>query len=320
MKLGRILVTGGAGFIGASLVKRLVAEGARVTVFDNFSTGSRKAVDGCGATVIEGDVRDPQAVERAVAGHDAVAHLAGHADVAESIKDPMLDFGVNVAGSLNTLMASVKNGVKRFIFASSSAAVGEAPQPVDENSPLKPLSAYGASKMAVEGYLSACHASYGIQTAALRFSNVYGPGSMMKSDVVSVFFRNALEGRPLAIYGDGGQTRDFIYIDDLCRAIILTLENGRHNAGGPNIWGSAYQLGSGTETSINSLGDMVKRVVERHAGITAPIEYLPPRPGEIIRNYADISNFSRVFGFKPETALPEGLERVWEFFRKELGK
>ncbi|RIK41240.1 MAG: epimerase, partial [Chloroflexi bacterium] len=201
--MSAILVTGGAGFIGASLVPMLLGQGYRVRVLDDLSVGSAATLEGLDVELVVGDIRDRAAVDAAVAGMDGVVHLAAHTTVIDSIHDPLHDYAVNVGGTLNLLLACRDQGIGRFVFASSNAPIGENTPPIDESKPARPLSPYGASKLAGEGYCSAFHSSYGLGTVILRFANVYGPRSTHKGSVVAKFIKDALSSGRLTIYGDG---------------------------------------------------------------------------------------------------------------------
>lgn len=304
------LVTGGCGFIGVNLVSRLVARGGRVRVFDNLSLGKREHVEPYGAEVLVGDVRDPAAVARAVEGMDAVIHLAAHTRVIDSISDPQLNFDVNAAGTLNVLQASRDAGVKSFIFASTGGAIlGEQEPPVHEEMVPRPISPYGASKLAGEGYCSAFYGSFGLETIALRFSNVYGPHSYHKGSVVAHFIKQVLQGEPLVIYGDGEQTRDFLYVEDLADAISSCA------AGEPNAAaGQVFQMGSGQETTVNEIASVIRKLGAKD-GLNSAISYQPARKGEISRNYGDIGKARRALGYSPRTGLDEGIRATWDWFR-----
>jgi UDP-glucose 4-epimerase len=291
-----ILVTGGAGFIGASLVPMLLGQGDRVRVLDNLSVGSAAALAGLDVELIAGDIRDRATVDAAVAGVGGVVHLAAHTSVIDSVHEPQMDFAVNVGGTLNLLLACRDRQVPRFVFASSNAPIGENTPPIDEDKPARPLSPYGASKLAGEGYCSAFHGSYGLGTVILRFANVYGPRSTHKGSVVAKFIKDAMSTGILTIYGDGEQTRDFIYVEDLCRAILAGLTS--------DVGGETFQIATGTETRILDLAQRVRaafperRVEIVHAG---------QRAGEIIKNYSSIAKAQRVLGWSPQVPLAEGL-------------
>src|SRR5689334_11930630 len=220
----RTLVTGGCGFIGANLVPMLVGRGADVRILDNFALAGPDRVAGTGADDVEGDIRDRDAVSRAMDGVEAVIHLAAFGNVVDSIAEPHDNFDVNARGTLVVLDGAARAGVRRFVFASTGGAlIGDASPPVDERSVPRPISPYGASKLAGEGYCHAYRGSYGLETVALRFANVYGPRSEHKKGAVTAFIRRALGGEPLIIYGDGSASRDFLYVQDLCRGIVAAL-------------------------------------------------------------------------------------------------
>jgi UDP-glucose 4-epimerase len=303
------LVTGGAGFIGANLIRRLTAPDVRIRVLDNLSAGHRSDLAGLPVEFIQGDIRDADIVNRAVDGIQTVIHLAAHTNVVESIKNPELNFDNNVQGTFNLLKASVLHGVGRFIFASTGGAiVGEVIPPVHEDMPPHPLSPYGAGKLAGEGYCSAFYGTYGLKTISLRFSNVYGPFSYYKSSVIAKFFRQVQVGEPIVVFGDGEQTRDFIYVGDLCQGIITALET-------PLPFGQAIQLGSGRETSINEMLKLLRQVVGNDG--FPPTRYDPPRQGEIQHNYLSIARAEKYLNFSPVTDLQTGLYQTWAWFQEK---
>jgi UDP-glucose 4-epimerase len=222
--LSNVLITGGCGFIGRNLIRMLLERGDSIRVLDNLSVGTRDELAlvaniiecngwqaGGNVSLCVGDIRDRHACMQAAEGADAVVHLAAQSGVLPSIENPVFDCETNVLGIVNMLEACKEKGAGHFVFASSSAPLGETVPPIHEEMVAKPLSPYGASKLAGEGYCSAYSSSFDIKTSVLRFSNVYGPDSGHKGSVVALFFRRALEGKPLIVYGSGGQTRDFIY-------------------------------------------------------------------------------------------------------------
>lgn len=297
-----ILVTGGAGFIGSTLAPMLLADGHEVRVLDNLSVGKRSALSGLEVELIEGDIRDQADVDEAVEGVDAVVHLAAHTNVIDSQSQPRLDCETNVGGTLNLLMACHKHGVARFVFASSNAPIGEAAPPIDESKPARPLSPYGASKLAGEGYCSAFAGSFGLGTVILRFANVYGPLSHHKGSVVARFIKDALATGELTIFGDGEQTRDFIYTQDLCRAIVAGLKS--------DVAGETFQIATGVETPIIQLA----RMVQTHFPQTQ-IVHEGQRPGEIVRNYSNIQKAQTLLHWTPQVFLEEGLSNTVQWFR-----
>ena len=298
-----ILVTGGAGFIGSNLVRKLLTSGRRVRVLDNLSTGHRPYVVSAEVEFFAVDVRDRRLPDEMLSGVDVVVHLAGQTNVQRSLEMPREDFQINVEGTLNLLEASVKHGVKKFIFASSNAAVGQVTLPIHEEALPKPLSPYGSSKLACEGYCMAFHHSYGLETAALRFANAYGPFSSHKTSVVARFFREGIEKGVLTIYGDGLQTRDFVYVDDVCEAILACIDRD-------DLRGEVFQIGSGRETRILDLAEKVKGLL--HPSPT--VRFLPARKAEIVRNVSGIEKAKRRLGFQPKTSLDKGLGRTCRWF------
>jgi UDP-glucose 4-epimerase len=298
-----MLITGGCGFVGANLVPVLLAAGHDIRVLDNFAIAGRERLADDEVELIEGDVRDAEAVARAAAGTEAVVHLAAFGNVADSIAAPLENFEVNARGTLNTLAAAAGAGTRRFVFASTGGAlIGDAPAPVDESSLPRPISPYGAGKLCGEGYCHAFHGSYGLETVALRFANVYGPRSEHKQGVVTKFVRSALRGDPLVVYGDGGATRDFIYVDDLCAGIAAAVAS-------PAAAGVVH-LASERETSIGELARLVIEIT----GADVPVECVPRRRGEVERNFARARRARELFGFRAAVSLEDGLARTVDWF------
>lgn len=323
------LITGGCGFIGVNLVKFLKERGHRIRVMDNLSGGSREDLaavteiseirkhgapysNSHSVALMEGDVRNVLDCREAVKGADLIVHLAAQTGVIPSLENPYFDCEQNVTGTLNMLAAARDAGVERFVFASSAAPLGEQEPPVNEEKLPRPLSPYGASKLAGEAYCSAFHGSFGMETVCLRFSNVYGPYSFKKGSVIAAFFRRALDGKPLIIYGDGSQTRDFIHTEDLCQAILKAAEK---DAGG-----GVFQVATGRETSVKDLAGRIKTLIEEDSKGKVEITQEAPRPGEIKRNYADITRARQVLGYEPAVSLDEGLRETWEWFRTQQTK
>jgi len=301
----RVLVTGGAGFIGSHLVALLAERGFKVRVLDNFSRSSVNLEDLGGVEVVIGDVRDYDVVSKATRGVDVVVHLAALTDASESLEIPGEYLEVNVGGTLNVCRAA--RGVKSLIYASSAAVYGEAPVPVNEESPTRPISPYGASKLAGEAYVWAYSRVNGYKPVVLRLFNVYGPRqSRGYAGVISEFVRRAVRGLDLIVYGDGLQTRDFIHVRDVAELIAGIVERG--GASG------VYNIGSGAPVRIIDLAHIVIRV----AGSTSRIVHGPPRPGDIRYSQADISRAARELGFKPRVALEDGLRELVELEKLKL--
>lgn len=291
--------------MGTNLIPALRQRSTSVRVLDNLSTGRKEDVAPLGVDLVVGDIRDEAAVGRAMKGVEAVVHLAADTRVIDSIEDPRKNFEANALGTLNLLLAARNNDVKKFVMASTGGAIlGEKEPPVHEEMVARPLSPYGASKLAGEGYCSAFHGSYGLQTVALRFSNVYGPYSYLKASVVAAFYKRLLQGQPLVIYGNGNQTRDFLFSGDLVKAVLLALDK--------SPGGEVFQIASGRETSVNELVAAVRETVP---GNPFEVKYVPPRRGEVLRNFCDISKAKERLGYAPRTGLTAGLKETWEWFR-----
>ena len=303
-----IVVTGGCGFIGANLVRRLLVAGARVRVLDNLSRGCRANLAGLEVEVIEGDVRDPEMVGRALDGPpDAVVHLAAFGSVSESVAGASDNFEVNVRGTFNVLQQCVRRNVGQFVFASSGGAVlGAAALPVSETSPAQPMSPYGASKLCGEAYCQAFAHSFGLRTIALRFANVYGPHSEHKTGAVTSFIKALLADKPLGIYGDGSAGRDFLYVSDLCEGVCGALASGLAP-------GTVLHLATGKETTIEQLAGELRAIAGKPAHA---VVYEPRRVGELERNFADFSRAKELLGFSPRVELRAGLALTWDWFQR----
>ena len=300
------LVTGGAGFVGSALVRLLAERGYGVRVYDDLSLGSAEHLDGTGAELVRGDVRDVDALARAARGCDVVFHLAAGTGVLPSIEDPFGDFDLNARGTLAALSATRQAGGRRFVFSSSNAPLGAGAHPASEEKPTAPLSPYGASKAAGEAYCSAFHGAYGLDAVAVRFSNAFGPRSAHKSNVIPLFIRRLLAGEELVVYGDGTQTRDFVFVTDLADGLIRAAE-------ADGVGGEVFQLASGVETSVNELLSLLGEI----AGRTPDVRREAPRPGEIVRNYSKIEKARRRLGYAPAVSLEDGLRRTYEWFASE---
>ncbi len=304
----RVLVTGGCGFIGANLARRIRSETDwDVRVVDDLRTGRESYLQGDLAEVIVGDVTDPDVLEPALEGVDAVVHLASQTGVLPSVEDPGRDFEGNTLTTFRVLDACRRRGVSRVVFASSGASVGDVTPPIHENVVPRPLSPYGAGKLAGEAYVQGFAGSFGMQTAALRFSNVYGPYSLHKDNAIPNFIRRCLKGERLEVYGDGSQTRDFIHVHDLCDGII-----GSVTAEG--IGGEIFQLGTSVETSVTELARLIQEITDAET----EIDYEERRAGEVYKSCVDISKAQRLLGFEPAIELREGLAQTAEWYRKAL--
>ena len=306
----RILITGGAGFIGSNLARLALAspEVDGVVVLDDLSTGDRANLDGLDVEFHHGSITDPAALERAIAGVDAVVHLAAMASVPQSIDDPMGCHEVNATGTLQVLEAARRHGVEQVVAASSSAVYGANPAPVkSEREWVRPLSPYAVSKLATEQYLLAYQTCYGLSTMAFRFFNVYGPGQPaghVYAAVIPIFTDALLAGRPLPVNGDGTQTRDFVFVGTVCR-ILLTSVLRRMSHDEP------VNIALNTETSLLEL----IAALEQAAGTRAEIAFQPPRSGEIARSRADDSVLRRLFPDLDAVPLATGLAETVAWFR-----
>jgi len=299
----RALVTGGAGFIGSALVRALAAAGFDARVLDDLSAGDPANLEGTGAELVRGDVRDLDLVVGAARGCDVVFHLAAGAGVVESMNDPLTNFDQNGRGTLTALEAARRAEVPRLVFSSSNAPLGENAYPASEDKPVAPLSPYGASKATGEAYCSAFHGAYGMDAVVVRFSNAYGPRSAHKGNVIPLFIRRIRAGEELVLYGDGSQTRDFVFCEDLARGLVAAATT-------PGVGGQIFQLASGVETSLARLIELIGET----AGETPRVRREPPRQGEIRRNYSLIDKARTVLGYSPRVELREGLQRTWDWF------
>jgi UDP-glucose 4-epimerase len=301
---GRVLVTGGAGFIGVNLAPVLADLGYTTRCFDDFSTGHRADAERAAYDeIVEGDVLEAAALAEATRDCTHVVHLAAQAGVPASVEDPVTDLELNVRGTVHALLAARDSAVSGFVFASSNAPLGEITPPAHEGVLPRPTSPYGASKLAGEAYCSAFAGSYGVPTTVLRFANVYGPYSYHKGSVVAAFCKRGLAGEPLVVYGDGSQTRDFVFVEDLCRGIAAALGYGGK--------GLVAHLGSGHETTVLEVARMV---ADRLGGV--PVEHRPPRVGDVGRSASDISTARELFGFEPRVRLQDGLDQTIDWFRE----
>lgn len=298
----KVLVTGGAGFIGSHVVNKLVEQGCQVTVVDNLSTGSLNNLNQA-AAFVQMDIRNPEISylfekER----FDYLIHLAAQTMVPKSLENPVYDSDVNIAGTLQILEAARKTGVKRVVFSSTAAVYGNtAAVPVREENALQPASFYGLSKWAVERYLALYQELYGLEYVVLRYANVYGErqGDFGEGGVISIFARNICGGRPVTIFGDGGQTRDFVYAGDVAAANWLALRTTAKN--------SIYNIGTQTESSVNLLVEELERI----SGKTIEKQYKSVREGDIYRSSLCNQKAVENLHWSPQTLLRDGLARTY---------
>ena len=295
----KALVTGGGGFIGSNLVGLLLGEGHEVTVLDDFSSGYRENLEPYPAVrLVEGDVRDEAAVRDACAGAEVVFHLAASVGNTRSIEHPVEDSEINVLGTLRVLEAARRAGSRKVVFSSSAGIFGELRTlPIREDHPVEPDSPYGASKLAAEKHCLAYAKLYPIEAVCLRYFNVYGVNQRFDAygNVIPIFAKRMIMGEPVTVFGDGEQTRDFVNVRDVVRA--------NYQAGMSRGVSGAFNLGSATRVTINRLVEMLRAA----SGITARVEYGPPRPGDVRDSLADVSAAAAAFGYAPGVGLEEGL-------------
>jgi nucleoside-diphosphate-sugar epimerase len=305
----KVLVTGGAGFIGSNLVKRLSQDGHEVTVLDNLLSGYRCNLDPFPEVrFVEGDVRDEAAVADAIKGAQIVFHLAASVSNKRSIDHPIMDAEINVIGTLRILEAARQNGVRKIVTSSSAGIFGELKTiPIREDHALEPDSPYGCTKLCQEKECLAYAKLYDIEAVCLRYFNVYGPNQRFDAygNVIPIFAFNMLRGETLTIFGDGEQTRDFINVHDVVQANI--------KAAYANGFSGAFNLGSGGRITINTLVDLLQAV----SGIEPKIVHGPPRPGDVRDSVADISAARKAFGFEPIVSLHEGLKEYMDWVKEE---
>lgn len=343
------LITGGCGFIGTSLIAHLLKENpaTKIRVLDNLSVGTQNDLSEIctfvqidptkvsprhsalqansslspessslslgGAVPVElvvGDIRNYEICLGCCEDIDIVVHLAANTGVAPSVENPRADMESNVIGTFNLLEAARIQKVERFIFASSGAPIGECEPPIHEELVPHPVSPYGASKLAGEGYCSAYYRTFGIDTVALRFGNVYGPLSGHKNSVVAKFIRKAMHGETLEIYGDGSQTRDFIYIDDLVQAIRFA---GTTNG----IGGEIFQIATNAETTVTELVDKLLPILSDAGFNNVTVQNTSPRLGDVLRNFSDTTKALEKLGWAPQVGLDEGLQQTLQWFLTE---
>ena len=307
------VVTGGAGFIGSNIAEALRRRGDRVRILDNFSTGRRENLEAIGEVeLIEGDLRDPHAVKRAVAGVDGVFHQAALRSVPRSVDDPLSSNDVNVTGTLVLLMACREAKVRRVVYASSSSVYGDDPTlPKVETLPANPISPYAVSKLAAEHYCQTFARLYGLETVSIRYFNVFGPRQNPESKysaVIPRFLELALQGHALEVHGDGEQSRDFTYIDNVVQGNLRAMET-------PGVSGQVFNVACGTRHSLiaiaDAIGDFLGRRLVR--------EHVASRAGDVRHTLADIGKAERLLGYRPSVDFADGMRRTCEYFMARFG-
>jgi UDP-glucose 4-epimerase len=305
----KVLVTGGAGFIGSTLVNLLLQKNHTVRVLDNLSTGYDINVNKKDVEFMLGDIRDKQAVQTAVAGVDTIFHLAASIGNVKSLADPQEDALVNAGGTALLLDEARKANVGRFVYSSSAAIFGElVTMPIAEDHPQNPDSPYGVSKLAAEKYALCFAKLYGMTAVCLRYFNVYGVRQRYDAygNVIPIFAHRLYTEKPLTIYGDGEQTRDFINVQDVAMANYLAATVAKES--------TVFNVGSGSVITINELAKMV----QVYSGISTHVDYAPPRPSEVRHCRADISKLKAQLGFEPTVDMNSGLKAYFEWFAQDL--
>ena len=297
-----VLVTGGAGFIGSHVAEGLAARGENVVVLDDLSSGKRENLPE-GIELVEGDIREPLDELFAKAQPSVCFHLAAQIDVRVSVARPDHDAEINVLGTVNLLQTALEHGTK-IVFSSTGGAIyGECERPATEEAPRMPIAPYGTAKLAAEEYLATYNRLHGTKHVSLRYGNVYGPRQDPHGEagVVAIFFNKLRDGETPKVFGDGSQTRDYVYVGDVVRATLAAAERD----------GGVYNVGTGRETSVVELLELCQRI----AGTSLDPELAPARPGELQRSVLDPSRAVDELAWRPERSLEDGLRETWEFFR-----
>jgi UDP-glucose 4-epimerase len=300
----KVLVTGGGGFIGSNLVRALLERGDEVRVLDNFSTGNRANLEGLDVDVVEGELRSYERVHNAVRGTELVFHLGALGSVPRSVQDPLTSSAVNVEGTLNVLLAARDEGVRRVVFSSSSSVYGTRKElPVTEGLPLDPLSPYGVAKLAAERYCISFSRVYErFESVVVRYFNVFGPWQSPFSQYAAVipkFITAISAGRAIEVYGDGEQSRDFTYVDNVIAGTILAAEV-------PDANGYVFNIAASAPTTVNHVADLIGRIL----GTEVQKNHTPPRPGDIRDSWADVTAARELLGWTPTIDLEQGLRRT----------
>lgn len=306
----KVLVTGGAGFIGSHLVEALLHSGHQVCVLDNLSSGKRENINGLAIDLVVGDIRDWDAVSQAVVGYDFVFHQAALVSVPESLADPRLNHEINVTGAFHVFEAARQAGVKRVVYASSAAVYGDTPSlPARESDPPKPITPYAAAKLMNEQMASVYNQSYGMECIGLRYFNIYGPrqnASSPYSGVLSIFCQAAVQGRSCYVHGDGEQTRDFVYVADVVQANLQAMQHPYKSLAAQPV----FNVGSGHQTSLNKILSLLSEII----GTKIKTTYGSARQGDIRHSLADTSHTQTSLGFTPQTSFANGLRKTADWY------
>ena len=314
--MAKYLITGVAGFIGSTIADRLVARGDEVRGIDNFSTGSRKNINGLAGKIDlqEADILDMEAMRKACRGVDCVFHEAAIPSVPKSVKDPLGSNQANVDGTVNVLIAAKDAGVKRVVYAASSSAYGDTPTlPKQEDMAPNPISPYAVAKLASEYYMTSFYRCYGLETVSLRYFNIFGPRqdpTSPYSGVLAKFITQMLQGEQPTIFGDGEQSRDFTYIDNAVDANLLAASAPASRAAG-----RMFNVATGTRASLNATFEALKKIT----GYTGRPKYEPEREGDVKHSLADISRAEKDLAYQPKVGFEDGLRRTVEWYKRRQG-
>jgi UDP-N-acetylglucosamine/UDP-N-acetyl-alpha-D-glucosaminouronate 4-epimerase len=309
----KFLVTGGAGFIGSHIVKRLVDDGAEVRVVDNFSTGQAERLDALRSSIefVKGDLAEQATAREIVDGVDLVIHQAAVPSVQRSVADPVATNRANVTATVNLLEACRDAQVRRIVFAASSSAYGDTEVlPKREDMPANPLSPYALQKLIGEGYCKLYHDLFGLETVCLRYFNVFGPYQDPHSEysaVIPKFITRLLANQPITIHGDGEQSRDFTFIDNVVEANLLALK-------APDAAGKMCNIGCGEHITLNRL----VMLLEQHLGVNAKVIHAPPKPGDVRHSLADIERAKAILHYRPKITVEEGLRRTIAWYKSQM--
>ena len=313
--MGLYLITGGAGFIGSNIAETLLQQGKSVRILDNFLTGRRVNLETLKGDyeLIEGDIRDLEICQKAMQGVRYVLHQAALPSVPRSVKNPIESNDINISGTLNLLVAARDEGVKRFVFASSSSVYGDTPTlPKEESMPPNPLSPYAINKLVGEYYCKVFYSLYQLETVALRYFNVFGPRQDPKSQyaaVIPIFLRCLLEGKAPTIYGDGEQSRDFSFVENVVEANLLATQ-------APKAPGNVFNIACGNRMTLNDLANLIKH--ELNSDIE--FQYADSRPGDIKHSHAEIARAREILGYRVKVPVEEGLRRTIAWYQDQTGK
>lgn len=313
----KVLITGGCGFIGANLIRYFAGRGVSIRILDNLSEGKQEYLNDTGFSpfpeLVTGDITEKDTIDKVLDGVSAVIHLAAISRVITTAEETEAVWDINVKGTLNLLEGCRRKGITRFIFASSNAVLGEPRLPINETITPKPISLYGASKLAGEALCSAYYHQHGIKSITLRFANVYGPFSEHNESVTTNFIKRMLTDKTLIIYGDGSQSRDFIHVNDICQAIyrsLTKLDSGF--SAGKSVGGEIFQIATGSEITINQLAGEIAGL----SGKPLVVRHQPSRTGDIHHNPVDITKARTLLGFEPEIKYQDGLRDLWQHHRR----